>query len=236
MMATNFQESDETVTVAVFGANSGVYGNIQAELRRRFKVIEFSRMRNRASNEKQGTQAQVSREYYEDEIGIFETIKRYDPQKLVAIDFRGEKRDALIQVKKIVDFREEIEINLIKKYELCALLCRYMARKKWGRVIHFGSTLAKAGAAGNAGYAVSKFGQIGLSKVINSEYNGHGITSNIINIGYMDAGMFLELSERAQYSVISALNHPTNPKRLFNVIEEIIRDGSIKCREIELSE
>jgi NAD(P)-dependent dehydrogenase (short-subunit alcohol dehydrogenase family) len=227
---------DKNISIAVVGASSGVYRKIRDELHLKYEVIEFSRFGREQRAERVSGIIGKGLCYYETEGDIYSEINKLGPEKLVLIDFRGEKRDSLIQFKDFEDYRIEIETNLIKKYELCARLCRYMLKKKWGRIIHFGSIHAKSGISGTVGYTVSKYGQIGLSKVINAEYNRSGITSNIIDVGYMEVGMFLDLPLHAQRAVIDRQNKPTSPDGIIKCIDRIICDASVKGQEIQADE
>ena len=73
-----------------------------------------------------------------------------------------------------------------------------MLRQRRGRMIFVSSVVALLGAPGQANYAASKAGLIGLARSIARELGSRSITANVIAPGFIDTDMTAELTEAAQ--------------------------------------
>lgn len=86
------------------------------------------------------------------------------------------------------EWEEVIATNLSGPfYVIRNFLMHFIANRK-GRIINI-SSLAQEGSSGQANYAASKAGLIGLTKTLAREYGPKGITSNIVTVGYVETGM-----------------------------------------------
>jgi len=88
-----------------------------------------------------------------------------------------------------------------------AILCakaavRLMMRKKHGRIINLSSVVAEAGNPGQAVYAASKAGIIGLTKTLAREYATRGITVNVVAPGFIETDMTAGLPAEAKTSFL----------------------------------
>lgn len=82
-----------------------------------------------------------------------------------------------------------LEVNLSGAYRTAKRCIGPMLARKWGRLIHIGSTAASAGFTGHAAYCASKHGLLGLSRCAALEGAEHGVTSNVISPGSVGTGM-----------------------------------------------
>jgi 3-oxoacyl-[acyl-carrier protein] reductase len=107
----------------------------------------------------------------------------------------------LVRIKK-----EEIDrtfaTNLSGTLFCAKAAMRGMMRAKGGRVINLSSVVAEAGNPGQAVYAASKAGIIGLTKTLAREYASRGITVNAVAPGFIDTDMTASLPEAAQKSIV----------------------------------
>jgi 3-oxoacyl-[acyl-carrier protein] reductase len=107
----------------------------------------------------------------------------------------------LLRVKK-----EEIDrtftTNLAGTLFCAKAAMRSMMRAKAGRVINLSSVVAESGNPGQAVYAASKAGIIGLTKTLAREYASRGITVNAVAPGFIDTDMTASLPEAAQKGII----------------------------------
>lgn len=87
------------------------------------------------------------------------------------------------------DWRKVLEVNLTGAFLMASAFLRRMRSAGYGRLIFAGSVAGRLGAAGTCSYSASKEGLRGLSRVIAVENASRGITSNCLEIGYMDAGL-----------------------------------------------
>ena len=82
-----------------------------------------------------------------------------------------------------------IDINLTAPFLLRRAFVRTMSKKKWGRIINLASISPFVGNGGQANYASSKAGLIGLTKTIANEYAKHNVTANVIAPGFVATPM-----------------------------------------------
>jgi 3-oxoacyl-[acyl-carrier protein] reductase len=108
----------------------------------------------------------------------------------VLIANAGITRDGLLVRMSDADFDDVLATNLTATWRLAKRVVPKMMRARWGRIVAVSSVAAFAGAAGQANYAASKAGLIGLVRSIAREYGGRGITANVVAPGPIDTDMF----------------------------------------------
>ena len=94
------------------------------------------------------------------------------------------------------EFRRILDVNLIGLYFMAQLAARTMIRQGYGRIINIGSLSTVFGASMIAGYTASKGGAAQVSKVMSTEWAGHGINVNCICPGYMITELTRDLEEK----------------------------------------
>ena len=84
-----------------------------------------------------------------------------------------------------------------------------MMRNRWGRIVNIASVVGQAGSPGQANYAASKAGLIGLTKALAQEMGSRGITVNAVAPGYIDTDMTKGLPEEVKQKMLAA--RPAGP-------------------------
>ena len=107
----------------------------------------------------------------------------------------------LVRVKK-EELDRTFTTNLAGTLFCAKAAMRSMMRAKAGRVINLSSVVAESGNPGQAVYAASKAGIIGLTKTLAREYASRGITVNAVAPGFIDTDMTASLPEAAQKGII----------------------------------
>lgn len=94
------------------------------------------------------------------------------------------------------DFDKVVDTNLKGTFNCIRFVTRTMLRQKSGHIINMSSVVGVAGNAGQANYAASKAGVIGLTKTAAKELASRGITVNAIAPGFIETDMTAVLSDK----------------------------------------
>ena len=116
----------------------------------------------------------------------------------ILVNNAGITRDGLIMKMKEEDFDAVIETNLKGTFNTIRHTTRWMLKQKGGKIINISSVSGILGNAGQANYAASKAGVIGLTKTMARELGSRGITVNAIAPGFVDTEMTEVLSEKVK--------------------------------------
>lgn len=108
----------------------------------------------------------------------------------------GMTRDGLLVRMSDEDFTSVLETNLTGTFRLARGVAKKMMRARFGRVVLMSSVGAYLGAAGQANYAASKAGLIGLGRAMARELASRGITVNVVTPGPIDTDMFAAVTDK----------------------------------------
>lgn len=101
----------------------------------------------------------------------------------------GITKDGLFLRMSVEDFDAVLGTNLRGTFLVCKAFARAMAKARGGRIVNIGSVVGLTGNAGQANYAASKAGLVGLSKSLAQELAGRGITVNVVAPGFIQTDM-----------------------------------------------
>ena len=122
----------------------------------------------------------------------------------ILVNNAGIARDNLLMRLKDEDWDAVLNINLKGAFNCSKAAIRRMMRTREGRVINISSVVGLAGNAGQANYAASKAGLIGLTKSLAREVGSRGVTVNAVAPGLVpDTGMTSDLQEDAVEHLLS---------------------------------
>ncbi|MGH7753166.1 MAG: 3-oxoacyl-[acyl-carrier-protein] reductase [Gemmatimonadales bacterium] len=111
----------------------------------------------------------------------------------VLVNNAGITRDTLVLRMKEEDWQTVINTNLSGAFYCTKAVLREFVRRRGGRIINITSVAGQIGTAGQANYAASKAGLIGLTKAVAREVASRGITVNAVAPGFIEAGMTVQL-------------------------------------------
>ena len=114
--------------------------------------------------------------------GVNDAFGRVD----ILVNNAGITRDNLMMRMKEEEFDEVLRTNLKGTYLCTRAALRPMVRARWGRIVNIGSVVGLVGNAGQANYAASKAGIIGLTKSVAREVAQRGVTVNAVAPGYVE--------------------------------------------------
>lgn len=117
----------------------------------------------------------------------------------------GVTNDGLVLRMSDTDFSDVIETNLIGAYRVAKRACASMLRARRGRLIFVSSVVAMLGSAGQANYAASKAGLVGLARSLAREFGSRQITANVVAPGPVETDMTAVLSEERRAALVAAV-------------------------------
>jgi 3-oxoacyl-[acyl-carrier protein] reductase len=120
----------------------------------------------------------------------------------ILVNNAGITRDNLLMRISEADWDEVINVNLKGAYNCCKAVVRPMMKQRYGRIINITSVVGLSGNAGQANYASSKAGMIGLTKSLARELGSRNITVNAVAPGYITTALTDVLSEEYKKSAI----------------------------------
>lgn len=123
----------------------------------------------------------------------------------VLVNNAGITRDGIITRMTEDDFDAVIDVNLKGTFNCCKAAARYMAKQRYGRIVNLSSVVGVAGNAGQANYAASKAGVIGLTKSIARELASRGVTANAVAPGFISTDMTDVLSEKQREQLLGRI-------------------------------
>jgi 3-oxoacyl-[acyl-carrier protein] reductase len=100
-------------------------------------------------------------------------------------------------------FSSVIDANLTGAYRVAKRAATGMLRKRWGRMIFISSVVGLSGGAGQANYASSKAGLVGLARSIARELGSRNITANVIAPGFVDTDMTKALPDARRAEIVA---------------------------------
>ncbi|MBA3007625.1 MAG: 3-oxoacyl-[acyl-carrier-protein] reductase [Proteobacteria bacterium] len=112
----------------------------------------------------------------------------------VLINNAGIRRDGLMALMDSKDWQQVIDINLTGTFNMSKQAVLLMMKEKYGRIINITSPVAHLGFAGQANYAASKAGQIGMTKSLAKETARKKITVNCVSPGFIATDLLNDLS------------------------------------------
>ncbi len=107
----------------------------------------------------------------------------------ILVNNAGITKDGLAMRMKLADFDDVIRTNLTGSFLLTQAVISSMMKARWGRIINITSVVGQTGAAGQANYAASKAGLIGLTKSFAREFASRNITVNAVAPGFIQTAM-----------------------------------------------
>ncbi len=132
---------------------------------------------------------------------ILDNLKRID----ILINNAGITRDALLLRLDEADWDKVIAVNLKGAFNCTKAVARTMLKQRQGRIINVASIIGLVGNAGQANYAASKAGIIGLTKSAAKELASRGITVNAIAPGFIRTDMTDRLPQEIKEQMLKQI-------------------------------
>src|SRR5690348_13600155 len=123
----------------------------------------------------------------------------------ILVNNAGLTRDQLAMRMKDEDWQTVIDVDLTAGFRLARAAMRGMMKRRWGRIIGITSIVGITGNPGQANYAASKAGMIGMSKALAAEVASRGITVNCLAPGFIATAMTDGLPEDQKTKLSAAV-------------------------------
>jgi 3-oxoacyl-[acyl-carrier protein] reductase len=146
----------------------------------------------------------------------------------VLVSNAGITKDGLLLRMKEADFESVINANLTGAYRVCKRAAHTMLRARKGRIVLVSSVVGLLGQAGQANYAASKAGLVGLARSLARELGSRNITINVVAPGPVDTDMTRALGEDklAAFANVVPLGRIATPEEIAGVIAFLASDDA----------
>ena len=224
-------------TVFVTGASRGIGKSIALELGNNFKVVvgfsnsedmalEVVEEINNSGGDALSIQLNIGDKNSVDK--AFTEIENKYSHVDILINNAGITRDNILPRMKEDEWNDVIQTNLTGNFYTSQRAIKKMIKNKWGRIIFISSVVGLSGNQGQANYAASKAGLIGLSKSISKEVGSRNITSNVIAPGYIETDMTSFIDDENRENIIEQLSikRMGMPEDISNMVSFLCKDES----------
>ena len=224
-------------TAFVTGGSRGIGKSIALDLGKNFHVVVgFSVSNDKAeevsekiiSNGGSSSTVQIDISKSDSVDAAFSSIEKEYTSVDVLINNAGITKDNILPRMKKDEWLEVIQTNLTGSFYTSQRAIKLMMKNKWGRIIFISSVVGISGNQGQANYAASKAGLIGLSKSISKEMGSRNITSNVIAPGYIETDMTSFLDEQNKENIIEQLSIKRigKPEDISNIVSFLCSEES----------
>jgi 3-oxoacyl-[acyl-carrier protein] reductase len=117
----------------------------------------------------------------------------------------GTLRDGLTVRYARSDWDRILAVNLSGAFATVQATLPHMMKARWGRIVFVSSVVAVRGNPGQAAYAASKAGMLGMMRAIAKEYASRGITANAVLPGLVDTDLTAGMNEQARSALAEAI-------------------------------
>ncbi len=132
------------------------------------------------------------------------TIEKFGQVDIV-VNNAGITRDTLMIRMDEKDWDMVLDINLKGAFLVTKSAAKVMMKQRYGRIVNISSVVGLGGNAGQANYAASKAGLIGLTKSAAKELGSRNVTVNAVAPGYIETEMTAKLTDQAREYFMSQL-------------------------------
>lgn len=136
---------------------------------------------------------------------VFKQVEAAQGPVEVLVANAGITQDQLLAVMSEEDFTSVLDTNLTGAYRVARRAVRGMMRLRRGRLIFISSVVGLLGSAGQANYAASKAGLVGLARSLARELGSRNITCNVVAPGFVDTDMTAALPGDRKAAILAGV-------------------------------
>lgn len=123
----------------------------------------------------------------------------------ILVNNAGITRDNIFMRMSDEEWSQVLEVNLTSTMRLCKGAIRGMMKSRWGRIVNISSVVGATGNPGQANYAASKAGMVGMSKSIAYEVASRSITVNCVAPGFISTAMTEKLNDDQKSGILGQI-------------------------------
>ncbi|MEP3783975.1 3-oxoacyl-[acyl-carrier-protein] reductase [Ascidiaceihabitans sp.] len=123
----------------------------------------------------------------------------------ILVNNAGITRDNLFMRMSDDEWSSVLAVNLTATMKLCKGVMRGMMKARWGRIVNISSVVGATGNPGQANYAASKAGMVGMTKSLAYEVASRGITVNAVAPGFIATAMTDKLTDDQKAGILGQI-------------------------------
>ena len=220
----------------ITGAGRGIGAKIALTLAKEntdIAVVDYSEESAVKETLEALAQAGVTARYYKCDVSDFNAVKTVVDQIVkdfgkidILVNNAGITADKLILRMEESDWDRVLDINLKGCFNMIKHVTPYMMRKRYGRIVSISSVVGMMGNAGQANYAASKAGVIGITKSLSRELAPRNVTVNAVAPGFIETDMTDALSDKQREAISSriACGRLGQPEDVANLVKFLASD------------
>ena len=144
----------------------------------------------------------------------------------ILVNNAGITKDNLSLRMKDEEWNKVIHINLSSTFLLCKFAIKKMLKNKYGKIVNITSVVGHTGNVGQANYAASKAGIIGMTKSLAIEYAKKNLNLNCVSPGFIQTAMTEKISESIKTTLISRI-----PMAKLGTGEDVANSTAFLCSD-----
>lgn len=121
----------------------------------------------------------------------------------ILVNNAGITKDNLFMRMSDDEWQSVLDVNLTSTFRLCRGVLRGMMKARWGRIVNISSVVGATGNPGQANYAASKAGMVGMSKSLAAEVASRNITVNCVAPGFITTAMTDKLNDEQKARILT---------------------------------
>lgn len=144
----------------------------------------------------------------------------------ILVNNAGINKDKLLLRMEDEDWGRVLQTNLTGTFNCMKVVLRSMVKNRYGRIVNVSSVVGIRGNVGQANYAASKAGIIGLTKSVAREVARYGVTVNAVAPGFIDTPMTRKLGEEKRQEFISQIpmGREGTPEEVADAVSYLVRE------------